>query len=199
MALLCTFMFVFATQPLIKFGITLSLALRSAARQRAKAAATGMRAAPDMLLDSGVREFRRMRDSLEWRRGVPRWVWAALIVGVIAMAVTHGGRSRADDVPAPPWQGSTAAPSSSELAVSTGAVEEVTTITSLPQLAWVPLFDVRVENNHRARAAHFWTSLLDLTFGPHCSRGRRRAPAYMQGRVACQRWVVLVYRGRCHK
>ena len=44
----------------------------------------------------------------------------------------------------------------------------------------------RVENNHRARAAHFWTSLLDLTFGPHCSRGRRRAPAYMQGRVACQ-------------
>ena len=57
----------------------------------------------------------------------------------------------------------------------------------------------RVENNHRARAAHFWTSLLDLTFGPHCSRGRRRAPAYMQGRVACQRWVVLVYRGRCHK
>ena len=140
MALLCTFMFVFATQPLIKFGITLSLALRSAARQLAKAAATGMRAAPDMLLDSGVREFRRMRDSLESRRGVPRWVWAALIVGVIAMAVTHGGRSRADDVPAPPWQGSTAAPSSSELAVSTGAVEEVTTTTSLPQLAWVPLF-----------------------------------------------------------
>ena len=42
----------------------------------------------------------------------------------------------------------------------------------------------RVENNHRARAAHFWTSLFDLTFGPHCSRGRRRAPAYMQGQVA---------------
>ena len=35
----------------------------------------------------------------------------------------------------------------------------------------------RVENNHKARAAGFWTSLLDLTFGPHCSRGRRRAPA----------------------
>jgi hypothetical protein len=34
----------------------------------------------------------------------------------------------------------------------------------------------RVENNHRARAAGLWASLLGLTFGPHCSCGRPRPP-----------------------
>jgi len=113
MALLWTLMFGFVWQPLIK----LSLALPS------KAAATGMHGAPVTLLGAGVREYRRMRDNRQWTRAVTRSLWAALIVIVLAMAAMHrlGGASRADDVPAPTWAGSTGAPSSFEVAAVSGS------------------------------------------------------------------------------
>ncbi len=40
----------------------------------------------------------------------------------------------------------------------------------------------RVENNHNARAAGVWTSLLDRAFGPHCAQPRAAAGACLYSR-----------------